>query len=70
MPINIELTGAEALVLFDWLREFDRGGMDNLHPAERRVLWNIQCNLEKILVEPFMPDFDKLLEQARAEVGE
>jgi hypothetical protein len=70
MPINIELTEAEALVLFDWLCEFDSGGMDSLHPAERRVLWNIQCDLEKILVEPFKPEYDKLLEQARAEVGE
>jgi hypothetical protein len=35
------------------------------HPAEQRVLWHILGTLESALVEPFMPDYDDRLNQAR-----
>ncbi len=67
--VFIELSKAEALVLFDLLGRFDKDEkliMEN--QAEERVLWNIHCSLEKVLVEPFSPDYAKLLAEARNQV--
>ena len=34
--------------------------------AEQRVLWNVECLLQKILVEPFDKNYDALIKQAKA----
>jgi hypothetical protein len=65
-PVNIELTGDQALVLFDWLTENEekvRAG-----EAERRVLWAIEAALEQALVEPFAGDYRELVARARARI--
>ena len=51
--IAVELTRAEALVLFDWIARTEAA--EALHcedPSEQQVLWCIEAQLEKVLVEP------------------
>jgi hypothetical protein len=67
--ITIMLTKEEAIVLFEFLSRAEE--TDKLHfanEAEERVLWSIHAVLEKNLVEPFHPDWNEILEQARAKV--
>ncbi len=63
----IDLTRDQALVLFECLARWETTGHEPnfLHPAERVVLWGVQAQLEKVLVEPFRSDFDALLNSAR-----
>lgn len=67
--VAIELTGDEALVLYDWLTRFnqeaDSGCVDQ---AEQRVLFDLESMLETALVAPFQDDYAKLLAQARSKV--
>ena len=67
-PVTLELTADEALVLFDWLgrsssRDQPAAFAD---PAERVALGNLECLLERVLVEPLDPDYAALVEAARA----
>lgn len=69
--VTIELSADEALVLFELLWRW--GETDNLnvsleHQAEQRVLWDILATLESALVEPFMPNYDELVAEARKRV--
>ena len=67
--VTIDLTTAKALVLIDFLARFNKlEGFAFEDQSEQRVLWDLEAILEKQLVEPFRPDYKKLLEQARAEV--
>ena len=69
--IALKLTKAEALVLFDWLARTDAA--EALHcedPAEQQVLWRIEGQLEKTLVEPLRPDYVQLVVEARRQVRE
>jgi hypothetical protein len=66
--VPVELSRPEALVLFGLLTrwsEQDRSDIHLEHPAEQRVLWNIEAMLKTVLVEPFMPDYRDRLAQAR-----
>ena len=66
-PVKIELTLDEALVLFDMLHRFEKTErLEIQHPAEEQALWGLSNLLERELVEPFMEDYDKILDQARA----
>ena len=42
----------------------------DLEPPERNALWALENDLEKILVEPFSPDYAELLEEARRKLIE
>ena len=77
--IRIELKDEDALVLFEFLARHD--DMDNSlsgneeistltleDKAELYSLWQLQGALEKILVEPFRPDYDILVNKAREKV--
>lgn len=67
--ISLELTPSEALVLFEFLSRFSDDHVLVLEDqAEERVLWDLCCSLESILVEPFAENYTELLERARAEV--
>jgi len=66
-PVTIELTGDEALVLFEWLADLDTAKLD-VGEAEERVLWRIEAALEKSVVEPFATDYAELVEQARRRI--
>lgn len=64
--VHLTLTSAEALVLFNLLSEYDDTKELKLTDrSERRALWNLQCLLEKRLVEPFRDDYEILLAKAR-----
>jgi hypothetical protein len=68
--INIELTKEEAIVLFEFLGRFNEN--DNLDrfedQAEQKVLWDIECVLEKELSEPFRADYKVIVSKAREKV--
>ena len=62
----IELSKSEALVLFEFLyRTSDDDSLTVADQAERRALWNLECRFGKALVEPFLPNYLELLEQAK-----
>jgi len=67
--IALTLTSAEALVLFEWLScANEQPTLSFADPAEQQVLWGIEAQLEKTLVEPFKPNYCDLVEAARREV--
>jgi hypothetical protein len=67
--ISLTLSKPEALVLFEWLAKVEPMGTTVFqHPSEERVLWKLQGQLESTLQEPFAPNYDDLVSQARADV--
>lgn len=68
--MQIELTQQEALVLFEWLHQNSEKEELFAHPAEQKVLWRMEAQLEKTLLEPCMPDYWQLVDVARAQVEE
>jgi hypothetical protein len=69
--LTLALTRAEALVLFEWLAHLDQTcTMSFQHPAEERVLWRLEAQLESMLHEPFDPDYRERLSAARRRVQE
>ncbi len=66
MPVSIDLSASEALVLFEFLSRYsDTDRLETVDQAEQRALWNLCCLLERELVEPFQPEYEKLLAAAR-----
>jgi hypothetical protein len=66
-PVVLRLSKDEALVLYEFVSRF--GAQDRVEVkdhAEERALWNLECLLEKELVEPFASDYAELVEQAKA----
>jgi hypothetical protein len=70
--VQITLNPDEALVLFEWLSRVNEGEeLSFEHPAEQRVLWDLEATLETKLVALLEPNYDELLQGARdAIVGE
>ena len=68
--VTINLTGDQALVLFEWITRFNNRETPETFEdqSEERVLWDIEAMLEKALAEPFDRDYDRLLALARANV--
>lgn len=67
--VMLELTRKESLVLFEFLRRCDdEGEYAFVDQAEQRVLWDLEGNLERQLVEVFNPCYRELLNAARAEI--
>lgn len=69
--VSIQLSGDEALVLFEWIHrnedtDIDLGSAGALDNAERSVLWAISAHLERHLAQPFREDYEVLLHQARS----
>ena len=64
--IQINLTKDEAIILFEFLSRFSNEDILEISDqSEERVLWNIQCDLEKILSEPFSEKYKEILEKDR-----
>ena len=65
--LSIELSKNEALVFFEFLTRFNQKDWPEIFEdqAEQRVLWDIEAILEKELVEPFKPDYEEIIKQAR-----
>jgi hypothetical protein len=67
--VQIELLTPEALVLFDFLCRFTESGkLVIVDRAEERVLWDLLSSLESALIEPFLPDYQQILEDARKNI--
>lgn len=67
--VQIDLTGDEALVLFEWVTRLNkREDVEFEDQAEQRVLWDVEASLEATLVEPFSGDYDQQLAEARKRV--
>jgi hypothetical protein len=67
--ISIQLKKAEAIILFDFLFRFrENEKLEIVDQSEERVLWDILCELESKLTEPFKPNYNDLLEIARSEI--
>ncbi len=68
--INLKLTKNESLVLFDFLGRLNAEERKELFEdqAEERVLWNIECLLEKELEEPVRKDYKESVQKARDNV--
>lgn len=64
--VNIALTKDEAIVLLEFLRKFNNQNQSDLFndQAEQRVFWDIECLLEKVLVEPFRKDYSEIVKRA------
>ena len=57
------------IILFEFLSRFSNEEILEIEDqAEARVLWNILCNLEKILAEPFSEKYTEILETAREKI--
>jgi hypothetical protein len=65
--VSIELSGDQALVLFEWLTGLEAGKVA-IGEAEQAVLWRIEGVLEKSLVEPLATDYADLVERARRRI--
>jgi hypothetical protein len=69
--IRLTLGRSQAIVLFEVLT---RGGSVPARPieiedeSEQLVLWLLEAQLEKLLVEPLSPDWPAILREARAQV--
>ena len=67
--MTITIDKAEALVLFDLLADFrDAPALEVRHDAERATLWAVAACLEKVLAEPFMDDYGRILVEAQTHV--
>jgi len=69
--ISLELSEAEAIVLFEFLPRYrDDEKLEIVHPSESRILWDCQCSPQKKLLAPLKEDYSDVLKKAREEVGE
>ena len=67
--IQINLSRDEAVILFEFLSRFSNEEVLEIEDqAESRVLWNILCDLEKVLTEPFSEKYTEILETAREKI--
>jgi hypothetical protein len=67
--VDITLNRSEAIVLFELLTAADETDrIEQLQDADRRVLWRVHGQLERLLSEPFEPDYPRRLAEARAAV--
>ena len=65
--VTITLTSDEALVLFELLHRWEDADVVSppQHEGEQVALWNLSALLERVLVEPFSPDYTRLVTEAR-----
>ncbi len=63
--MNIELTKEEAIVLSELLYRISEKEEYYEDIAEQYVLWRIEAQLDKLLVEPFMKNYNEILKASR-----
>ena len=64
--VLIELEPDEAIVLFEFLSRYCEQDALSIEGKSGQVaLWNLLCLLEKQLVEPFLPEYNRLVQEAR-----
>ena len=68
--MSIELSRDELLVLYDLLHRLEDVEEIFEDPSEQEVLWHIQTQLEKELVEPFQADYQAIIPEAHRPLTE
>ncbi len=68
--INLTVTKDEALVLFEFLSRFNQSEHSDIFEdqAEQKILWLLEGQLEKQLVEPFKPDYKDIVREVRNKI--
>ena len=68
--ISLKLTKDEALILFEFVTRFNENDNKEIFndQAEEKIFWVIEGQLEKILVEPFMPNYQNIIQEARSRI--
>jgi len=67
---TLTLGRAEALVLFEMLADYhNQPCVEVRPPADKIALVRLHGALEGSLVEPFMPDYRSLVDEARSELA-
>lgn len=64
----IELTNEEALILFHWLNNNARRDELFQDISEQIVMWDIECQLEKILPQPHSDQYLQALKSAQTDI--
>lgn len=67
--ITVRLSSDQALVLFDWMSSRDERDSSSAHPAEQRVLWDLESQLEAKLPMLFDPDYAEQVDRTRHAIG-
>lgn len=67
---TIKLNKDEALVLFEFLSRINDKELKEIFEdqAEQKVLWILEGQLEKQLVEPFKPEYNDIIKEARNKI--
>lgn len=65
--MTVELSNDEAIVLLEWLINFNQEEHNELFndQSEKRALWNLEALLEKNVPEILDPDYLDILAKAR-----
>ncbi len=64
--VTLSLKKEEALVLFEMLADVKQESAVPIRDvAERQAIWNLVCLFESALVEPFMPNYNAIVEEAK-----
>lgn len=68
--ITITFSEEEALVLLDWLHNFNEEEHPTLFQdqAEQRILWDIEAVLEKVVSVTFDSNYQDILSKARRKI--
>lgn len=68
-PVDLRLTYAEVVVLFDLLHRWETDGTTDALPyadrAELRAMWNLTAALEPLMDECLTPDYAQVVKTAR-----
>lgn len=68
--IKISLNKSQALVLFEFVSRLNETEHKDLFldQAEEKMIWLIEGQLQKILIEPFMANYKAIIDEARNEI--
>ncbi len=67
--VQLQLTKAQALVLFDWVGNIESGIPAVMDGAIFSVFCDVEAQLEAIIDEAFSDDYNALVETAKAEIN-
>lgn len=65
---TLELDDNQKIVLFELLQALDKGIDEkrfNFDKAEQQLIWDLIADLEQELSEPFLEDYDLIVEKAK-----
>jgi hypothetical protein len=68
--IALEFSEDEAIVLLEWLYNFNEKERPNLFQdqAEQRILFDLEAELEKVVSVTFKSDYREILSKARQKI--